>query len=124
MANTITQTVVNQVIKAINEMDCTELVMLNNEYCESINGMDSMIYSNDDNFLEDYFNSKSDLARAITYGDYRYMDNWVTFNGYGNLESFNYMDTDKLCELVEVMAEYIVETFQDFSQFDNIDFHL
>jgi hypothetical protein len=124
MANTITQTVVNQVIKAINEMDCTELVMLNNEYCESINGMDSMIYSNDDNFLEDYFNSKSDLARAISYGDYRYMDNWVTFNGYGNLESFNYMDTDKLCELVEVMAEYIVDTFQDFSQFDNIDFHL
>jgi hypothetical protein len=124
MGNTITQTVVNQVIKAINEMDCTDLVMLNNEYCESINGMDSFIYSNDDNFLEDYFNTKSDLARAIFYGDYRYMDNWVTFNGYGNLESFNYMDTDKLCERVEVMAEYIVDTFQDFSQFDDIDFHL
>jgi hypothetical protein len=124
MANTITQTVVNQVIKAINEMDCTDLVMLNNEYCESINGMDSLIYSNDDNFLDDYFNTKSDLARAITYGDYRYMDNWATFNGYGNLESFNYMDTDKLCERVEVMAEYIVDTFQDFSQFDDIDFHL
>lgn len=114
---------IHQVIDIINEMDCSDLVQLNNEYCEAINGMDSTIHSNDDDFLEDYFNTKADLARAITYGDFRYMDNWVRFDGYGNLESFNYMNQDQLCELVEVIAEYICENPSDFTQFDEIDFN-
>lgn len=128
MENTTTQTkttqqTIEQIVNVINEMDCTELVQLNNEYCEAINGMDSAIYSNDDDFLEDYFNSKADLARAITYGDFRYMDNWVRFDGYGNLESFNYMSKNQLCELMEVIAEYICENPSDFTQFDEIDFN-
>lgn len=122
MTNTTTTTK-QQVIDIINEMDCSDLVQLNNEYCEAINGMDSNIYSNDNDFLEDYFNTKADLARAITYGDFRYMDNWVRFDGYGNLESFNYMSQDQLCELVEVIAEYICENPSEFTQFDNIDFN-
>jgi hypothetical protein len=112
-----------QVIDVINNMDCEELVQLNNEYCEAINGMDSMIYSNDDDFLDVHFNTKADLARAITYGDYRYMDNWATFDGYGNLETFQYMGTNNLCELVEVIAEYVVENPSEFTQFDEIDFN-
>ena len=117
---TLTNETVKAIINAINEMDCDELVQLNNEYCESINGMDSYIYQNDEDFLETYFNTKTDLARAICYGDFRFMDQYVTFNGYGNLESFQYMDIEKLCELVPTMAEYIAENSQDFSQFDNI----
>lgn len=126
MTNTTTQTAkqtIEQIVNVINEMDCTDLVQLNNEYCEAINGMDSTIYSNDDDFLEDYFRTKADLARAITYGDFRYMDNWVRFDGYGNLESFNYMSADQLCELVEVIAEYICENPSEFTQFDEIDFN-
>lgn len=119
----LTKNTIETIINVINEMDSNELIQLNNEYCEAINGMDSCIYSNDDDFLEDYFNSKSDLARAIFYGDYRYMDNYVVFNGYGNLESFQYMDTDKLCELVSVIAEYIAENPSEFTQFDEIDFN-
>lgn len=118
----LTKNKIEAIINVINEMDCNELVQLNNEYCEAINSMDSFIYSNDDDFLEDYFKTKAELAKAITYGDFRYMDNWVTFNGYGNLESFQYIDTDKLCELVAVIAEYIEENPNEFTQFDEIDF--
>lgn len=119
----LTKNTIEEIINVINEMDSNELIQLNNEYCEAINAMDSFIYSNDDDFLEDYFATKSDLARAITYGDFRYMDNYVIFNGYGNLESFQYMDTDKLCELVSVIAEYIAENPSEFTQFDEIDFN-
>jgi hypothetical protein len=120
MENLTQNATVNAIIEEIKSMNCEELVTLNNEYCESTNSMDSYIYSNEDDFLETYFIKPSDLARAICYGDYRYMDNWVTFNGYGNLESFAYMSTDKLCELVEVMAEYIAENSGDFVHFENI----
>ena len=76
-------------------------------------------------FLEMAFGTNVDaVARAIFYGDYNYSHNWVRFNGYGNLETFNWFEVKDLCELVPTMAEYIVETFQDFSQFDEIDFHI
>lgn len=125
MTNTINNTIVNQVINLINEMDDNELIQLNNEYCESINAMDSTIYANDSEFLEMAFGHNVDaLARAIFYGDYNYSHNWVRFNGYGNLETFNWFEAKDLCESVNVMAEYIYDTFQNFSQFDSIDFHL
>lgn len=127
MTNTQTQTkeqVIKQIIDLINEMDTNELMQLNDEYCESINSMDSRVYNNDEEFLEMAFGTNVDsVARAICYGDYRYQDNYVRFDGYGNLESFNYFEAKDLPDYLPTMADYIFDTFQDFSQFDEIDFH-
>ena len=115
--------VINQIIDLINAMDNYDLVILNNEYCQAANYHDSEIFENDEDFFQVFFDN--DTLRAIQatqFGDYRYHDNWVTFNGYGNLDSFNNV-IDNLCELIPTMAEYIFDTFQDFSQFDEIDFH-
>ena len=126
--NTETQTqtkeqVINQIIDLINDMDDNELITLNNEYCESANIYDSEIFANDDEFFEIFFDNNTLRAiQATQFGDYRYHDNWVTFNGYGNLDSFNSV-INNLVESISVMAEYIFDTFQDFSQFDEIDFH-
>ncbi len=126
MTNTQTQTkqqTIEQVINLINEMDSSELVQLNNEYCQSANYYDSEIYENDEDFFATFF--ANDTLRAIQatqFGDYRYHDNWVSFNGYGNLNSFNAV-IDNLCELIPTMADYIIENYEDFSQFDEIDFY-
>ena len=126
MTNTTTQTkqqLVEQVIELINAMDSYDLVQLNNEYCQAANYLDSEIFANDEDFFETFF--ANDTLRAIQatqFGDYRYHDNWVTFNGYANLDSFNAVE-DNLCELIPTMAEYIVENHEDFSQFDEIDFN-
>ena len=124
MTNTTTQKATEQVINLINEMDRDELIQLNNEYCQSINAFDDEVRFNDDDFLNTFFDKDlSGLARAITYGDYRYSDELVRFNGYGNLESFNYFGTEDLCELVPTIAEYICENPSEFTQFDEIDFN-
>lgn len=126
--NTETQTqtkeqVINQIIDLINDMDDHELVTLNNEYCQSANIYDSEIFENDDEFFEIFFDNNTLRAiQATQFGDYRYHDNYVTFNGYGNLDSFNSV-INNLVESISVMAEYIFDTFHDFSQFDEIDFH-
>jgi hypothetical protein len=126
MTNTQTQTkdqVINQVITIINAMDNHDLVTLNNEYCQAANYLDSEIFANDEDFFETFFQADTLKAiQATQFGDYRYHDNWVTFNGYGNLDSFNWV-SDNLCELVPTMAAYIVDNYQDFSQFDEIDFN-
>lgn len=126
--NTTTETqtkeqVIYQIIDLINGMDDNELVILNNEYCQSANIYDSEIFENDDDFFQIFFENNTLRAiQATQFGDYRYHDNWVTFNGYANLDSFNCV-INNLVELIPVMAEYIFDTFQDFSQFDEIDFH-
>jgi len=106
---------INEIIFAINQMSEHELVILNNEYCDSINGTDSHIFYNDEEFFETFFiDSPMKLAQAICFGDYQYYHEYIKFNGYGNLETFQRMSTDQLCECVPTMAEYISENFNDF----------
>ena len=124
MTNTIQTTAqtIEQIINVIDKMDNFELVQLNNEYCQSANYYDSEIFENDDDFFHTFF--ANDTLRAIQatqFGDYRYHDNFVTFDGYGNLTSFNSV-INNLCELVPTIAAYIVENPDDFTQFDEIDF--
>jgi len=110
-----------QIIEAINDMNENDLMQLNNEYCQQINAHDSEIFINDEDFFKTYFDN-SDIMRiiqAVFYGDYRYSDNFVTFNGYGNLDSFNYMTLNKLTECVETMSEYIEENFNEFEYLFN-----
>jgi hypothetical protein len=109
------------IVDAIDNMTSSELIDLNNTYCQSVNYSDSEIYSNDEEFFETYFANETLRAiQATQYGDYRYSDKYVTFNGYGNLDSFSHMDTDKLCDLVCTISEYIEDNEQDFTHL--IDF--
>jgi hypothetical protein len=117
-------TVKNQIIELINNMNQNELVELNNLYCQSANIYDNEVFSNDEEFFAMFFPNAGDglkVAQAVFYGDYNYSHDWVTFNGYGNLQSYGYFTTDELCELVSVIAEYIEENPDDFSSLINID---
>jgi hypothetical protein len=112
---TATEIIVSNIIETINAMDENELVQLNNEYCQAINATDSEIFGNDEDFFDMFFpNCPMRLAQAICYGDYHYYHEYVRFNGYGNLETFQNMTTDQLCELVPTMAEYIAENIHEF----------
>lgn len=102
-----------------------------NRYCEYNNDSDSIIYPNDDDFLETMFGDNvSDLARAITYGDYNYTDKYVKFNGYGNLQSYNglqaalednfvddelidFVMEDKGIDLENLYDEYVHDTIEE-----------
>ena len=104
----------------INNMSEAELVQLNNLYCESINNYDSIVYGNDEEFFELINFSGLRVAQATFYGNYNYSHDWVTFDGYGNFKSYAIFTTDCLIELVNVIAEYISDNQNDFSEFDEI----
>lgn len=110
------ETLKNQIILEINEMAQSDLITLNNIYAREIVGdMQGEIFENEDEFFELFFeNATIEAVRCVCYGDYRYKDNFVQFNGYGNLESFNYMGVNQLCELPETMVNDIVENFTEF----------
>lgn len=78
----------------LNELNSGELVSIHNEYCQSVNYSDDEIYTNDEEFFEMFFEGKAmEAVRAVSFGDYRYNDDYIVFNGYGNLETFNNPET-------------------------------
>lgn len=75
---------------------------------------DYYYYENDEYFFRDFFQDKvDDAVRATYYGDYNYMDDYVHFNAYGNLDSVSEYEYDNE---IEENAEEIIETY-----IDNID---
>ena len=106
-----------QIVSEINAMSQSDLIALNNIYAREIQGnFDNEIWDNDEDFFYSFFeNSLMEAVRCISYGDYRYMDKFVKFDGYGNLETFNYFGMNDLCELPETMAEDIINNFIEFS---------
>ena len=67
------------------------------------------VYENDDEFFQIYFESKvMEAVRAVSYGDYNYMEEYVRFNGYGNIES---LTENEWHQELEDEAEDIVEQY-------------
>lgn len=104
-----------QIIEIINNMTSDQLVELNNKYCQELNYDSDEIYINDEDFFNMFFgDDPMEAVRAASYGDYNFSHDYVFFNGYGNLVTFNKMDTDRLVDSVETMAEEIADRIKDF----------
>jgi hypothetical protein len=63
------------------------------EIVSQINGYDGSLdsleyYENDEYFFELYFSNPAEAVRAAHFGNYNYSDDFVKFNGYGNLDSY------------------------------------
>lgn len=60
-----------------------------NEYRD--NNAENRIYRNDENGIEDMLEctDKFEIIRALLHGDYQWAHEFVKFNDYGNIESFD-----------------------------------
>jgi len=98
-----------QSIKAyLENLSANELVNIHNIYCDSVNYMDDYIYNNDESFFADYFSGNPmEIARAISFGDYRYQDEFVKFNGYGNLESFQEYNVGNIIDIDSILLDIL-----------------
>ena len=77
------------------------------------------VYENDEEFFDMFFEGKpAELARAIYYGDFNYNDEYIKFNGYGNLETFSEYDYE---ELLEENIEEITENLIEYAEYISID---
>ncbi len=69
--------------------DDDTLIALHNHYSQEICGSGDAIYHNAEEFFSIYFSDVLEAVRAVCFGEYRYQDEYVQFNGYGNLETTN-----------------------------------
>lgn len=69
------------------------------------------VHHNDEEFFNTFFDGRpAEAVRASYYGEYNYMDDYVRFNGYGNLESLSEYDyeqelKDEINDIVELLIE-------------------
>ena len=115
------EALIQTIIDEINAMTESELIELNNVYCDSCNMPDNHIYNNDEDFFNMLGWSGLRVAQSVFYGDYNYSHAWVTFDGYGNLQSYSRFTVNNLCEHEHIMAEYISENIEDFQFLFNLD---
>ena len=97
---------IKKLVDYINSLDDDELIELHNSYCEAAGYEDDRVYSTDelDELLEG--RTPTDILLRGFYGDFNPRQAFFWFNGYGNLESADYMSGTPIS--VEDIADYIL----------------
>lgn len=70
---------------------------------------------NDEYFFDTYFEGKpNEAVRAVCFGDYNYNDEYVQFDGYGNLKTANeYTIVKEMREDVDHITKTVIEHAYD-----------
>ena len=72
-------------------------------------------YENNEEFFNTFFyNNPMEAVRSAYYGDYKYCDNWVKFDGYENLKSVDDYELEKeykyyIDDIVNALLEHYQE---------------
>lgn len=105
----------NLVSNYLGEMrfsDLRQLVSNINGYNDSLDQFN--VYENDENFFEMFYPEKPyEAVQAAYYGEYNYNDEYVRFNGYGNLESLSEWDLEReMSNSLDEIAQALIECYE------------
>lgn len=93
---------------ALQEMSTEDIITIHNDYCDASNNMDDYIYSMSDFDEVMYGVSPWEVARCCYFGeDFNPCRDYFRFNGYANLESFDYAPGGNSGVYTCDIAEYI-----------------
>lgn len=94
------------ILVAIESADDSDLVQLHNTACKVLNHNDDEIYDFDEDFFNTYFDGKPmEAARAASFGEVNWSDDYIKFNGYANLESISDVKS-------EIDEDFIIEAYE------------
>lgn len=96
-----------------NEGTLSSIVQDINSYDGSLDYLD--YWANDEEFFNTYYyNNPYEVARAINYGDYNFMDAYVHINAYGNIESISEWEyEEKLKSYIDDIIDRLVELYNE-----------
>lgn len=97
----------SQVIEQLKQDD-SNLLQAYSEYVSN-NDYDSVYYNDDENINAVFFADTHDALRSAFYGDYNPSHAYFTFNGYGNLQSFEYLDSDNSPIDISELAQWLID---------------
>jgi hypothetical protein len=106
----------NELATIIINMDSEDIFQLNNSYCYANNCFDDLLYELDDNNINEIMEGKEpiEIIRMTAYGDFNYANDYFRFDGYGNLQSLNYLTSENLPDFIENVIDTIIENPDEF----------
>lgn len=108
----------NLLLELLQNLFDDELLALYREANERSQGLFDFVdyYENGEDFFLEHFTNPAEAVRAALFGNYRYNDDYVRFNGYENLVSFNECELmEGAREQLDDLANYILLAYKDFS---------
>lgn len=101
----------------IENLSDSDLLQVWQLVCELFNLHDDHVYTNDEEFFNEIWRPEPiEVARSCTYGNYHYQHEYVKFNGYGNLESGDFLldmvDTGQIEGCVNQYPDEFSEWFE------------
>ena len=108
-------------VECYNNCGLNAKITIHNTYeRENGYGYENVIERNDEDFFNLFFEGKPmEAVRATFFGDYRYADDWVWFNAYGNLNSGDYEEQLPLRD-GEEMAEWYIDNYDEVRYFEEM----
>lgn len=112
---------INSVIEILNySTSMDDAVKVWNEYCKKSN-KDEYIYPNEEYMLNELFSSVEEFARSAMYGDFHFAQKYMTFNGYGNIVTFNTINNVNCPIDVDALANYLIKNGDTYNIIDSDD---
>ena len=69
-------------------------------------------WENDEEFFNTFFDNPMEAIRATYYGDYNYNDEYVKFNGYGNIDSYSeYERIEEIKNNIDDIVDNLIEYY-------------
>lgn len=92
-------------------MNTPELVSAWNDFCSNADRYDDFVFYNDEDELNEQLSGLSayEILCRAHYGDYDLTDDYACWNGYANLNSFNFSNDEKSPIYIPEMVDYIID---------------
>lgn len=101
------------------QLSIYERIAMFKEYCMEYGNPDDAIHEFDDDFFDVYFSNKMEVCRATFFGEINnWLDPYIRFNGYGNLES---LTQNEALSIIEDALDDIYEYPDIWEQYINKD---
>ena len=104
-----------EIMEVLDTLSDDKIINLYNDFLSS--NSDKQYFINDDDFLNEYFSEPAEAVRAAIFGNYRYNDEYVTFDDYANLKSCNDYDIRKEAERDK---DFKLWLFDNYSEVDDL----
>lgn len=107
-----------KIAEKLGVMETERIIELWNECIEYTGYTDDEVYENGEDFFNEMFRNPYDAAMSVAFGNWKCSDRYVVFNGYANVESFNYWQDANSPIDVDVLAEWLMENPEKLEELD------
>jgi len=108
-------------MKSIGVMSSDGIIALWNECIKEKGYSDDKVFYNGREFFDEMFGNAYDAALSVIYGDWRDSDEFVAFDEYGNVRSFNGWEGYGSPIDADILADWLLENHEKAKEIGIVD---